>query len=220
MFKGVNMAKKKNKKKKEKKVLGIPVNFNFGNKIKDISINLNKYKIANLIILILLNVSLIGVLIYYMTLIFNVFVLIISLFTAVICLAWSISSYLLSVVKIKYTIYENAIVKNYDTSQNVGDLSKLLGYKKKTTLLDRIGKINTSTLVLKFDNTWCSKIVMRCINEDIDEIVELITTLAHLKNSDTPKKQPKEKTLIQTIQTQLLKNAPPQSKISQEKEKK
>ena len=168
----------KKKQKKEKKILGVPVNFEFGDKIKDIKIDETKYRISNLACLIILNILLFAVMIYFLVVMHNVWTITIAIFTMITCLVWSISSYVLSVLKIKYTLYENAIVKNFDTSVNVGELNKLKSIKIGKSLLDKIGKIKTSTITIHFTNKWCSKIVLSCIDDNINEIAEQIIYFA------------------------------------------
>ena len=131
----------KKKQKKEKKILGVAVNFEFGDKIKDIKIDETKYRISNLACLIILNILLFAVMIYFLVVMHNVWTITIAIFTMITCLVWSISSYVLSVLKIKYTLYENAIVKNFDTSVNVGELNKLKR-KNRITALSLVGTID------------------------------------------------------------------------------
>lgn len=209
---------KKQKKHKEKKVFGVPVNINLGKKIKDVEMDKTKYKHANLIFLIVLNVLLVAVMVYYLTVVYNVVILIIALFTIVVCLVWSLCSYFLSVIKIKYTIYEFAVVKDFDYSRNIGEFGKLLGYKKRTSLIDRLGKNKTSTLVLKFSNKWCSRIALTCISENVDDLIAIISTLASM-SSNQPQKQKPQKSLAKKVKEGLTENAPTQSKIQKEKEK-
>lgn len=183
------VKKQKDKKKKEKKVLGVPVNFDFGEKIKDFSIETSKYRATSLMYLIVLNIMLVAVMIYFLTIIHNGLTITISIFTMLTCIIWSIMTYVFSVLKIKYTLYENAIVKNFDTSVNVGELNKLTSIKIGKTLLDKCGKHKTNSITLRFKNKWCSKITLSCINEDINSIAEqiiLYSGKAKQKISDTP----------------------------------
>lgn len=208
----------KPKKKKEKTILGVSVNFNLGKKIKEIEMDTSKYKISNLIFLIALNVLLVAVMIYFLTIIYNAMILTIALFTIVICLIWSVTSFLCSVIKIKYSIYEFGIVKDFDSSKNIGEFGKLVGYKKKTSIIDILGKNKTSTLVLKFNNKWCSRISFPCISENIDDVISIITTLANFADRQ-PQKKHKEKSLKDKLKQDFIDDAPAQSKIVQEKEK-
>lgn len=204
--------KEKTKKtKKEKKILGVPINIDLGKKIKDIEMDSSKYKIVNLLLLIVLNVALIGVLTYFLTLIYNVMILLIVIFTITLCAVWSICTYIMSIIKIKYTIYGHAIVKNFDTSQNIGEFSKLISCKKKTRLIDIIGKKRTSSIILKFSNKWCPKITLSCITEDVDALIEQIKQIA----KENPPKPKKEKTLKQKLD-QIIDNAPLQSNLAKE----
>ena len=206
------MKKNKTKKTKEKKILGVPTNLNFGEKIKNISINHNKLKIANLIWLILLNVALIATMVYYLVIAYNPWILVIAIFTVVICMVWSMLTYRVSVVNIKYTLYKNVIVKDYDTSKNVGEFAKLNGIKIKQTLLDKIGKQRTTTLVLHFSNKWDSKISLQCISENINDLTRLISELTKIAREKAPIKKVVEKTLIEN----MLENAPEQSKLAKQ----
>lgn len=210
--------KHKEKKKREKTILGVPVNFNLGKKVKEIEMDISKYKISNLIFLITLNVLLVAVMIYFLSVIYNVMILTIAVFTVVLCLVWSVATYLYSVIKIRYSIYEFGIVKNFDSSKNIGEFAKLVGYKKKTSFIDILGKTKTSTLVLKFSNKWCSRISFPCISENVDDIIAIITTLSHFSDRQ-PQKRHKEKTIKDKLKQDFIENAPAQSKIIQEKEK-
>jgi len=201
---------KKHKKKKEKKVLGIPTNLDFGKKIKNIEINTKKLRISSLVWLVILNIALVGTMIYYLSIAYNPWLLVIAIFTVVICAVWSVLTYRLSVVKIKYAIHQNVIVKDYDSSKTIGEFSKLNGIKIKQTLLDRIGKENTNTIVLQFSNKWCSKISLNCIKENVNELTQLFTTLAKQARENTTIEKVVEKSLISV----MLKNSPSQSKLT------
>ena len=186
--------KKKDKKKKVKSVLGVPIDYDFGKKVKDISIDINKYKDSRLVLLILLNIMLICTLGYYLSIVSNALLISISIFTVSVCIGWSIFSYKKGVIKIKYTLYENVIVKNFDNFKNIGILQDLTGYRVVKTLLDKYGKNKTKSLVLRFSNKLCPKLVLTCIDEDIDEILNLIHKLRkvgkkkqeQLKSNPTP----------------------------------
>lgn len=198
---------KKEKKKKEKRVLGVPVNFDFGEKVKDFKIDVKKHKVASLIYLIALNILLVAVMVYFLTIIHNGLTITIAIFTMLTCITWSIMNYIFSVLKIKYSLYENAIVKSFDTSVNVGELNKLTSIKIGKGILDKIGKNKTSTITLRFANKWCSKIVLSCINEDINKVAEdiiLYSGKAKQKNPVEKKKtkktsQKKEKSIIRLL---------------------
>ncbi len=205
---------KKEKKKKEKKILGVPINIDLGKKIKDIEMDSSKYKIVNLLLLIVLNVVLIGVMTYFLTLIYNAMILLIVIFTITLCAVWSVCTYIMSIIKIKYTIYEHAIIKNFDTSQNIGEFSKLISCKKKTRFIDLFGKNKTSSIILKFSNKWCPKITLSCITEDVDALIEQINQIA----KENPPKPKKEKTLRQKID-KIIADSPTQSKLAKEIEK-
>lgn len=210
------MKKDKTKSKKEKKILGVPANLDFGQKIKNISLNHKKIRITNLIWLVILNIALIGTMIYYLIQAYNPWILVIALFTVIVCMVWSILTYFLNIVKIKYTIYKHAIVKDYDSSKNVGEFSKLVGIKIKQTFLDRIGKENTNTLVLQFSNKWDSKITFHCITENINDLANLITELSKEARENSTINKVVEKSLITT----MLENSPSQSKLTHKKKNK
>lgn len=186
----------KKKQKKVKSVLGVPIDFDLGIKIKEINIDLDKYKDSRLVMLIFLNLILVCTLGYYLSIICNSLLICISIFTILVCLIWSIVSYKKGIIKIKYTIYSNAIVKDFDDASNVGILSDLIGYRICKTLLDRYGKIKTYTLILRFKNKHCPKIAMTCINDDIDEIIDIINKL---KKINKDKKQENSNSLISKL---------------------
>lgn len=189
-------APKKEKKKKEKRVLGVPVNFDFGEKVKDFKIDVKKHKVTSLVYLIVLNIMLIAVMVYFLSIINNGLTITIAIFTMLACLVWSVMNYVFSVLKIKYSLFENAIVKSFDTSVNVGELNKLTSIKIGKGLLDKMGKNKTSTITLRFANKWCSKIVLSCIDEDINKVAEdiiLYSGKAKQKNPVEKKKSSRKK---------------------------
>ena len=214
----IKAKKQKEKKKREKTILGVPVNFNLGKKIKEIEMDTSKYRISNLVFLITLNVLLVAVMIYFLTIVYNAMIFTLAVFTVVVCIIWSVATYLFDVIKIRYIIYEFGIVKNFDSSKNIGEFSKLIGYKKRKSLIDMLGKKKTSTLVLKFNNKWCSRISLPCISENVEDIIFIITTLSNLSDRQ-PQKRHKEKTIKEKLKRDFIDEAPAQSKISQEKEK-
>ena len=208
--------KKKKTKINEKIILGWPANFEMGQKVKNISVDIRKFSNANLISLIILNLLLIGVMIYYLNVVFNVGVLVIALFTIAGAMIWSFLSYKLGVLKIRYILYENAIVKDYDSSISVGDLSKLKGFKIRKVLLDRCGK-PTYTLTLHFDNKFFKTINFTCINEDVNKLMYQINLLAKQAQKKQKEKTeiPQEESLIESM---IIENLP-QSKLTEEQTK-
>lgn len=168
---------KKEKRKKVKSVLGVPIDYDLGKKVKDISIDIDKYKVTNLVLLIILNILLAGTLVYYLSIVSNALLICVSVFIMIMCLVWSVISYKKGIITLKYTLYENAVVKDYDSSINVGVLEKLIGIRVVSTFIDKIGSNKTKTIILRFDNKWCSKIGLTCVNEDVDEIIHIIQHL-------------------------------------------
>ena len=193
------MGKKKNKKVKS--VLGVPINFDHGQRVKTIKIDKNKYKKFNLVTLIILNLFLALTMVHFISVAYNIYILFIAIFTMFICFVWSILSYNKSILNIKYIINENSVVKDFDTSINVGILAKLSGYKIKQSFIDRIGKNKTHTIILRFKNTWCSKISFSCINENPDRIIKLITNLATTAKENEPKNAKKNNKKIEKEQS-------------------
>lgn len=190
---------KKEKQKKVKSVLGVPVDFDLGKEIRQIAMDKDKYKVTSLVLLILLNIGLVATIIYLLSIIHNALLITISIFTVIICISWSVISYKKGIIHIKYTIHENAVVKDYDNSSNVGVLEKLIGVKVVTTFLDKIGKNKTKTLILRFDNTWCSKIVLHCITEEIDQVIDTIHKLRVRLKSKTIIREKDDKPLIKKM---------------------
>jgi len=190
---------KKEKQKKVKSVLGVPVDFDLGKEIRQISMDKDKYRVASLVLLILINIVLLGIMSYFLSVMHNALLIAISIFTITICLAWSIISYKKGIINIKYTIHENAVVKDYDDSKNVGVLEKLVGIRIYTSFIDKIGNNKTKTLVLRFDNKWCTKLVLHCVTEDIDDILDTINTLRMRLKSKIAIKQKDDKPLIKRM---------------------
>lgn len=176
---------KKEKRKKVKSVLGVPIDYDLGKKIKDVSIDIDKYKVCNLVLLIILNIILAGTLAYYLSIVCNALLICVSIFIMTMCIAWSVISYKRGIITLKYTIYENAIVKDYDSSINVGVLERLVGIRVVKTFIDKLGQNKTQTIVLRFDNKWCSKIGLTCVNEDVDKIIHIIQHLRMRKINGT-----------------------------------
>ncbi|MBQ8430874.1 MAG: hypothetical protein IJX26_02895, partial [Clostridia bacterium] len=65
------MGKKKNKKVKS--VLGVPINFDHGQRVKTIKIDKNKYKKFNLVTLIILNLFLALTMVHFLSVSYNIY---------------------------------------------------------------------------------------------------------------------------------------------------
>jgi len=160
--------------KQQKKIMSNLDNLELGAKIKDISIDMKKYSITNLITLIILNVLLVAVMIYYLAISNNALILTIAIISVVACIVWSVLSYLKSIVKVKYSIYQNAIVKDFDSSKTIGIYANLFDAQIKQTWLDKIGKNKTNTLCLKFKKPGVRTMNLYCINEDVKTVLDFI----------------------------------------------
>lgn len=189
--------KKPNEDPKRTMIFGLPADFNLGKKLKDIPINLKKHKISSLILLITLNLALTAIMIYFLHLMFRIYILIIALLTIIACFSWSIATFKYAVLKIHYSIYEYAVVRDFDTSINIGALTEMTGFRVSETLLDRLGKHKTKTLTLYFDNNWCRKIVFPYITTNIDKLANYITTLSTQAKISKPRK--KETSIIEKL---------------------
>ena len=55
------------------------------------------------------------------------------------------------------------------------------------------------TLVLRFNNKWCNKIVLHCVTEEIDSVIDVIHKLKLCQKSKNAIKQKDDKPLIKKM---------------------
>lgn len=170
------MGEKKVKTPKVKKIMGVPTDFDFGKNIKDISIDIDKHKLANLIFLLALNLALDGVLIFFLTVMTNIWTLMISMLTMAGCLIWSVMTYSKSVEKVRYTIFDNAIVQNFQNSIYIGEYSQIYKVKIKYSLFDILGKNKTWTMMVKSKNKYNELLVFYYINGNPEELIDFLVS--------------------------------------------
>lgn len=145
-----------------------------GKKLYDINIASRKYVRANTIVMSILSILLILTLVQFIVTFNNWLVITISFITILCCIIWATLAVKRSLLKIEYVIYENYIVQSYEDWSAYGDMKKFKGYKIKTTLLDKLFKPKTQTLIIYFNDKYLPYLKLSCINDDMNKIVDTL----------------------------------------------
>ena len=145
-----------------------------GKKVHEIKIDAEKYRKTNAIIMSVLSFALIMIFIRFV-LIFNHWLIItISFMTILCCIIWTIFAVKKSLISVQYVLYENYIIKAYEDACTYANNSKFIGYKIKTSLIDKMFKPKTQTLILYYNDKFLPYLKLSCISENVDTLVKLI----------------------------------------------
>ncbi|MFQ6723936.1 MAG: hypothetical protein ACLRFE_01195 [Clostridia bacterium] len=145
-----------------------------GKKIHEIKVDVEKYRKTNAIIMSVLSSILILIFVRFI-LIFNHWLVITISFTTILCcIVWTIFAVKKSLIKVEYTLYENYVLKAYEDACTYADNSKFMGYKIKTSIVDKMFKPKTKTIILYYSNKYLPYLKLSCISEDTTELIELI----------------------------------------------
>lgn len=164
-----NLIKKDISKKTDKSFSITP-----GKKIHSISVNPRKYRLSSAIFMGILSVLLIATFVRFIFIFRNWLVISISVLAIASCLIWMILALERSLIKVEYTIYDNCIVKSFEDCDDCADHSKFVGYKLKTSLIDKMFKPKTSTLILFYNDTQLPYVKLSCIQEDVQAVVDIL----------------------------------------------
>ena len=145
-----------------------------GKKLYNINIEKQKYVRANAIVMSILSALLILTLVRFIITFRHWLVITIAFVTILCCIIWTILAVKRSLIKIEYTIYEHYIVKSHEDWNAYGDMKKFKGYKIKTTLLDKLFKPKTQTLIVYFNDKYLPYLKLSCINDDMAKIIKVI----------------------------------------------
>lgn len=145
-----------------------------GKKIHSISVDAQKYRKTNAIVMSILTAVLILTLVNFV-ITFNHWLVITIAFVTILCIIiWTILAVKKSLIKVEYVVYENYILKAYEDWCAYADNKKFRGYKIKTTLADKMFKPKTKTLILYYNDKTLPYLKLSCINEDIEKLIDLI----------------------------------------------
>ena len=159
-----------------------------GKKIHSVSIDVQKYRKTNAIIMSVLSALLILIFVRFVSIFRHWLVISIS-FTAILCcIVWTVLAVKKSLIKVEYILYENYMVKSYQDWCAYGDNAKFKGYKIKTSLVDKMSKPNTQTLILYYSDKYLPFLKLSCISEDVPQLIELIQK--HCKKAQSKKNKP------------------------------
>ncbi len=145
-----------------------------GQKIHDIKIDVEKYRKTNAIIMSILSAILILIFVRFIVVFNHWLVVTISFVTILCCIVWTIFAVKKSLVKVEYVLYENYMLKAYEDACTYADNSKFKGYKIKTSLVDKMFKPHTQSIILYYDDKFLPYLKLSCISEDVNELIDLI----------------------------------------------
>ena len=154
-----------------------------GKKIHDINVDVQKYRKTNAVVMSILSAILILIFVRFI-LIFNHWLVVTISFTTILCcIVWTIFAVKKSLIKVEYTLYENYILKAYEDACTYGDNSKFMGYKIKTSIVDKMFKPKTQTLILYYNDKLLPYLKLSCISENVNELITLIQKYCNKKES-------------------------------------
>ena len=125
-----------------------------GKKIHSIKVDVEKYRKTNAIIMSVLSFVLIMIFVRFVLIFNNWIVTVISFITILCCIIWTIFAVKKSLIKVEYTLYEHYILKAYEDACTYADNSKFTGYKIKTSLVDKMFKPKTQTIILYYKDKF------------------------------------------------------------------
>lgn len=155
-----------------------------GKKIHQISIDVEKYRKTNAIIMSILSAILILTLVYFIITFNHWLVITISFITILCCIVWTVLAVKKSLIKVEYVLYENYVIKAYEDSCTYGDNSKFMGYKIKTAIVDKMFKPKTKTIILYYNDKLLPYLKLSCISEDTTKLIALIQQYCNKKESN------------------------------------
>lgn len=154
-----------------------------GKKIHNINVDVQKYRKTNAIVMSILSAILILIFVRFI-LIFNHWLVITISFTTILCcIVWTIFAVKKSLIKVEYTLYENYVLKAYEDACTYADNSKFMGYKIKTSIVDKMFKPKTQTLILYYNDKLLPYLKLSCISEDTNKLITLIQQYCNKKES-------------------------------------
>ena len=145
-----------------------------GKKIYEIKVDVEKYRKTNAVIMSVLSFVLIMIFVRFILIFNHWLVITISFITILCCIMWTVLAVKKSLIKVKYILYENCILKAYEDGCTYADNAKFVGYKIKTTLVDKMFKPKTQTLILYYNDKFLPYLKLSCISEDVNELIILI----------------------------------------------
>lgn len=155
-----------------------------GKKLYNIKIDTNKYIKSNAIFVGILCALLVLSLVKFI-ITFNHWLVITIAFTAILSIiVWTVLSVKRSLIKVEYSIYENYLIKAYEDWCTYASHEKFMGYKLKRTILDRLTKRKTYTLILYYSDKYLPVLKLSCIDDDVQKIIDIIIKCNKAKNAN------------------------------------
>ena len=115
---------------------------------------MEKYRKTNAVVMSILSSILILIFVRFVLIFNNWVVTVISFITIFCCILWTILAVKKSLIKVEYSLYENYILKAYEDACTYADNSKFTGYKIKTSLVDKMFKPKTQTIILYYKDKF------------------------------------------------------------------
>lgn len=145
-----------------------------GKRIHSIDIDVQKYRKTNAVVMSVLSAILILIFVRFISIFNHWLVITISFVTILCCIIWTILAVKKSLIKVEYILYENYILKAYEDACTYADNSKFTGYKIKTSLVDKMFKPRTKTIILYYNDKLLPYLKLSCISEDVNKLIILI----------------------------------------------
>lgn len=158
-----------------------------GKRIHSIDVDVQKYRKTNAVVMSVLSAILILIFVRFISIFNHWLVITISFVTILCCIIWTILAVKKSLIKVEYVLYENYIVKAYEDACTYGDNSKFMGYKIKTSIVDKMFKPATKTIILYYNDKLLPYLKLSCISEDVNKLIILIQKYCNNKEKKESK---------------------------------
>ncbi len=149
-----------------------------GNKVREIEIDRTQYVTYLRVMLAIFNLFLLAGVIALVVYINRWYIYIIDILIVAYCIYRSAAIVHSAKTKHGYTLYSNAIIANslwYDTAV---DLSTIYKVVERKTLLDRITKRGTHSIIIYFKDGGYYQIKLYNLTENVDELINEIMRLS------------------------------------------
>ena len=155
-----------------------------GKKIHEIDVDVQKYRKSNAVFMSILSAILVLIFVRFILIFNHWWVISIAFITILCCVLWTILAVKKSMIRVEYVLYENYMLKAYEDSCTYGDNSKFMGYKIKTSIVDKMFKPKTKTIILYYKDKLLPYLKLSCIIEDTSKLIKLIQKYCNKKESN------------------------------------
>ena len=155
-----------------------------GKKVHEVKVDVQKYRKTNAVLMSVLSAFLILIFVRFISIFNHWLVITISFVTILCCIIWTILAVKKSLIRVEYTLYENYIIKAYEDSCTYAKNCKFTGYKIKTSIVDKMFKPKTQTLILYYKDKCLPYLKLSCISEDVNKLVNLILKYCQKKENN------------------------------------